>query len=214
MSNSPTDSGEGEGRYQPAGDFELQVGMQLPRGDQAAPAQPSEQVPPGQTPEEQVMSDYEQTLHGTPAQDMEEQAYQRIRQRTEESVAFYAARLDQIESRLAELEQEWDVDRSMLAQVAGAAVAGGIMSLLFGRKWALPAAIWGAFGLYHAVTGWCACASMMHRAGMRTRCEVEEERTALKALRGDFRDIKPEEGDCVTRAQRALAAAQLDGHEW
>jgi hypothetical protein len=42
------------------------------------------------------------------------------------------------------------------------------------------------FLLQHAVQGWCPPVVLFRRLGVRTRQELDAERAALKALRGDF----------------------------
>jgi hypothetical protein len=38
----------------------------------------------------------------------------------------------------------------------------------------------------HALQGWCPPLSAIRRLGVRSAAEIEEERTALRAIRGDF----------------------------
>ncbi|HET9942578.1 MAG TPA: hypothetical protein VFR05_04515, partial [Terriglobia bacterium] len=40
--------------------------------------------------------------------------------------------------------------------------------------------------LQHAVQGWCPPVPLFRRLGIRTQREIDEERYALKAMRGDF----------------------------
>jgi hypothetical protein len=44
------------------------------------------------------------------------------------------------------------------------------------------------FLFQHAVQGWCPPLPVLRRLGVRTRKEIDRERYALKALRGDFAD--------------------------
>ncbi len=43
-----------------------------------------------------------------------------------------------------------------------------------------------AFLFQHAVQGWCPPVPVLRRLGFRTTYEIDRERYALKALRGDF----------------------------
>jgi hypothetical protein len=52
----------------------------------------------------------------------------------------------------------------------------------------LPGAVFGFF-LQHAVQGWCPPLPVFRRIGVRTRREINREKYALKALRGDFDDL-------------------------
>lgn len=61
----------------------------------------------------------------------------------------------------------------------------------------------GGFLLRHAVQGWCPPLPVFRRLGARTQSEIDHERYALKALRGDFRGVAADGPD----ARQALAAA-------
>ncbi|WP_291177978.1 hypothetical protein [Gimesia sp.] len=56
------------------------------------------------------------------------------------------------------------------------------------RFFALPAVVAG-FLLQHAIQGWCPPMPIFRRLGFRTQLEIEMERYALKAMRGDFEKI-------------------------
>jgi hypothetical protein len=49
----------------------------------------------------------------------------------------------------------------------------------------LPVVVAG-FLLQHALQGWCPPLPVLRRLGVRTADEINQERYALKALRGDF----------------------------
>lgn len=112
---------------------------------------------------------------------------ERIRQDAERRVA-QCARLGRaaIDKRLTELDQEWDVERTLEANAATAVLVGTSLGLLVDRRFfLLPLAV-GGFLLQHAVQGWCPPLPVFRSMGVRTQPEIEEERYALKALRGDF----------------------------
>ena len=112
-----------------------------------------------------------------------------IRRKTEMEIAYYAQHPELIEQRLSELDQEWDIDRALLAVGAGASLFGLLYGLTFSSKWlVLPLAAQG-FALQHALTGQGPPMQLKRRTGMRTRREINPERFALKALRGDFQDL-------------------------
>ncbi len=73
------------------------------------------------------------------------------------------------------------------------------------RFFALPAVVAG-FLLQHALQGWCPPLPLFRRLGVRTAAEIDQERYALKALRGDFASSQSH-GE-KTNAVRALAAAR------
>ena len=57
------------------------------------------------------------------------------------------------------------------------------------------------FFLQHGVEGWCPPLPIFRRLGIRMQAEIEAERYALKALRGDFADAASE-ADGVGRASK------------
>jgi hypothetical protein len=61
--------------------------------------------------------------------------------------------------------------------------------------------------LLHAIHGWYPLLPVLRRIGVRSQDEIERERYALKALRGDFRSLKTAESD--RRAEAAWQAVQL-----
>lgn len=113
------------------------------------------------------------------------QVNERIWKQTEASIAYYSAHPDEIEHRFRELEQEWDIERTL---EVNAAVAGliGVAKASRNRSWLiLPIAV-SAFLLQHALQGWCPPVPLFRRLGFRTASEIEAERTALRKARGDF----------------------------
>jgi hypothetical protein len=68
-------------------------------------------------------------------------------------------------------------------------MAGSGLAALGGRRLlALPAAA-GALLLLHVAGVQSPAGAALRRMGYRTAAEIEEERSALKALRGDFHDL-------------------------
>ncbi len=125
-----------------------------------------------------------------------------IRRQTEENVARYANEPTAIERRLAELDREWDIERTLEANAATVALIGvGLGAFVDRRLLALPALVCG-FLLQHALQGWCPPVPLFRHLGVRTAREIDEERYALKALRGDFRPTSP--GGDAEQALRAV----------
>ncbi len=50
------------------------------------------------------------------------------------------------------------------------------------------------FFFQHALQGWCPPLPILRRMGFRTSADINEERNALKALRGDFDQIISKDG--------------------
>ncbi|HZN44022.1 MAG TPA: DUF2892 domain-containing protein [Nitrospiraceae bacterium] len=115
---------------------------------------------------------------------------ERIKQQTEANVEVYSADRRLIDVRLEELDGEWDIERILEANAAAVSLIGLTLARFVNRRWfLLPAAV-GAFLLQHAVQGWCPPVPLFRRLGIRTQREIDEERYALKAMRGDFLEAK------------------------
>jgi hypothetical protein len=62
------------------------------------------------------------------------------------------------------------------------------------------------FLFQHAIQGWCPPVPVLRKLGFRTSYEIEQERRALMALRGDFRHVA-ENADSALRAARGVPNA-------
>jgi hypothetical protein len=113
----------------------------------------------------------------------------RIDKQTGASVGYFASHRDEIDDRLRQLDEEWDIERMLETGSSSLSLAGLILSVLRGRKWLLLTLTVQGFFLQHAVQGWCPPLAMLRRWGFRTQSEIEQERYALKLLRGDFKDL-------------------------
>ena len=128
----------------------------------------------------------------------------RIREQTRQNVTYFAQHPDKIERRLQELDQEWDIERTLEANAATIMLGGVVLGATVDRRWlALPAAV-AAFLLQHALQGWCPPLPVFRRLGVRTANEIDAERVALKVLRGDLGDRPDGATDAGARAERAL----------
>lgn len=129
----------------------------------------------------------------------------RIQARAERRIVELSHRLDRIGLRLEQLDQEWDTERTLEANAALLAFTGTMLAATLDRRWlALPALVT-AFLFQHAVQGWCPPLPVIRRLGFRTPREIEQERHALKALRGDYEGVR-QASDRATAAIRAAAA--------
>ncbi|MDB5338488.1 MAG: hypothetical protein JWN70_4107 [Planctomycetaceae bacterium] len=129
-----------------------------------------------------------------------------IRSRTAANVArVVEAGQAAIVERLQALDQEWDIERYIETVAPSISLAGMTLGLTTNRKWfALPILVQ-SFLLQHAIQGWCPPIPILRRLGIRTSSEIDEERNALKAVRGDYRQVVGQNGQLVSVA---LAAAQ------
>ena len=113
-----------------------------------------------------------------------------IRHRTARNIHYYSQHQDEIPQRLHALDREWDIERAIEANAATLGLLGVTLAATHNRRWlALPALVTG-FLLQHAVQGWCPPVPVLRRLGFRTTFEIEEERQALKALRGDYKKVR------------------------
>lgn len=128
----------------------------------------------------------------------------RFRSQMETRIFFYAQNPNQIEERLAELDEEWDIERILETNAAGVSLLGILMAGRNRRWMILPFAV-AAFLMQHAIQGWCPPVEVFRRIGVRTIKEINDERYALKTLRGDFNDMNMSDIDNpAEKAQRAL----------
>jgi len=113
----------------------------------------------------------------------------RIREQFRRNVSYYASHPDRINVRLAELDREWDIERALEGTASGLITASVVWGFLRNRLCFLFAGVVSSFLLMHAVRGYCPPLPLLRRAGFRTRGEIDEEKYALKALRGDFNAV-------------------------
>ena len=132
-----------------------------------------------------------------------------IARKTEANIAYLAhARPYEIEQRLAELDQEWDIERYLETMAPSFTLLGLGLGVTLNKKWLLLPLLVQSFFLQHALQGWCPPIPILRRLGIRTKEEIDREKYALKALRGDFRRI-PENTTDSNRKSAATAAVGL-----
>ena len=126
----------------------------------------------------------------------------RIQARTLHDVSrFIGADPVFIDDRISQLQNEWDIERTLEANAASISLVGLGLGLFVDRRFfLLPAAVAG-FLLQHALQGWCPPLPLLRRLGLRTSAEIHDEVIALRILRGDFLDR-------VTYPEVALASAR------
>src|SRR3954453_13632183 len=111
-----------------------------------------------------------------------------------------------ISRRIDQLDEEWDIERWLETNASALAFTGVVLGLLVNKKFfAIPCLVL-PFLFQHAVQGWCPPIPFRRRKGVRTRREIDAEKYALKAVRGDFEKI-PEVADRAESARFAWRAA-------
>jgi hypothetical protein len=132
------------------------------------------------------------TVDRVPAHTAEE-INEQIRRQTESNIAHYGrAGSAAINRRLKELDEEWDIERTLEANAATASLIGLTLGATVDRRWFLFPAVVAGFLLQHALQGWCPPLPIFRLWGIRTASEIDYERYALKALRGDFAGVSGE----------------------
>jgi hypothetical protein len=94
-----------------------------------------------------------------------------------------------IEDRLAELDREWTAGRVTKAVIGVMIVVGFALTALLGPWWLILPAVGGVFLLQYLFTRSSWLGKVFHEMGFRTGFEVDQEKMALKVLRGDFRHL-------------------------
>ena len=134
---------------------------------------------------------------------------EQIRRQTEQNVARFAADPAAIDQRLTELDREWDIERTLEANAASISLIGLALGATVDRRFFIVPGLVAGFLLQHAVQGWCPPVTFFRHRGFRTSSEIDEERYALKALRGDFRNVPAaHDGGSGNGVRQALEAVR------
>jgi hypothetical protein len=112
------------------------------------------------------------------------------RQARERLARLRGASDQELDLRIAELEQESDVERALEINASILALSGLALGITFNRKLLVIPAIVLGFLLQHGIQGWCPPLPVLRRIGLRTRQEIAAEKYAVKAMRGDFEDFR------------------------
>ena len=135
------------------------------------------------------------------ADDVNKEIDAQITQRVRSALAQPA----DIPQRLRKLDEEWDIERAIEMNASALAFIGTALGFFVHPYWlALPALVT-AFLFQHALQGWCPPVPILRRMGFRTSYEIERERQALKAVRGDYLNVAAA-GDPASAAVEAAKA--------
>jgi hypothetical protein len=94
-----------------------------------------------------------------------------------------------INARLDELENEWSAGRAAKSILAVCILAGTILTLTAGWWWIILPIAAGLNLLEYLFTRSSVLVGLLQRLGFRTRSCIEQEKFALRTLRGDFRTL-------------------------
>jgi hypothetical protein len=111
-----------------------------------------------------------------------------------------------VPERLAELDREWDFDRVLEAEAAVMGLTALALGVFLDRRLLAAAGVVSSMVALHGTQGWYPLLPLFRRLGVRTREEIDRERYALKALRGDFSGVGAAVDDAAARATAAWKA--------
>lgn len=98
----------------------------------------------------------------------------------------------EISHRIKELDKEWDIERVLDLNMSALALCGITLSLLLNKYSIILPILLLLFFIWHAFQGWCPPIPILRYFKIRTRPEIDREKYALKALRGDFKELSNE----------------------
>ena len=127
-----------------------------------------------------------------------------IRLRTVENIARAISSPETIDARLRELDREWDIERVLEMNASLLALTGVVLGKFVNRKWLYLSMGVTGFLAQHALQGWCPPLPILRRMAIRTCQEIEQERYALKMIRGDTTHM-PQNVDPRRRAEELLS---------
>jgi len=94
-----------------------------------------------------------------------------------------------------EAQERANIERVLEANAASVAFAGTVLAATVHKRWLMLPVLVTGFLFQHALQGWCPRVPVLRWLGYRTSREIETERVALKALRGDFGKIAPPDAE-------------------
>ncbi|MDF0728636.1 DUF2892 domain-containing protein [Cytobacillus sp. S13-E01] len=110
----------------------------------------------------------------------------RIQQKTENNIKnFYGKNKEEIDTRIKELDFEWDTERVLEINFASIVLLTSILGL-FNKRWITLSGIASVFMIQHSLQGWCPPLPIIRKLGVRTATEIQNEKTALKVLKERF----------------------------
>lgn len=128
--------------------------------------------------------------------------------RTWENIRFYGS-LGQpgLSERIKSLDAEWDAEKFIGVALSGAGIFGLTMGVFGSRLWRLLA--WTSLPLLflYGQGKWKPSDNLIRALGLRPRREIHREKYALKAMRGDFRDVEAASGEEVEHLARNSSRA-------
>lgn len=114
----------------------------------------------------------------------------------EDRVKCYALRSrEDVERRIYELDREWDVEKFIGMKTAFLAIAGTLLGVMKDKRWLILPGISLPYLLYSSVVKRNPLTPLLINFGIRSKKEIELERYAMKAIRGDFAGLNDTSGE-------------------
>jgi len=110
-----------------------------------------------------------------------------VEKQIQDQVNHYYHDREEINIRLMELDNEMDLETYLQTQSTALTIAGVILALTSNKKWLVLPLVSSLIGVANVIRGSNKPFASFRRLGFRTRVEIEKERYALKAIRGDFK---------------------------
>ncbi len=118
-------------------------------------------------------------------------AAEAIDEKTRRHIRLYGVQpRHELDRRIAEVERERDMEEVLETNASILALSGAILGTTVNKNFFLITGTVLGFLTQHAITGWCPPVPIFRRIGVRTRAEIDQEKYALKALRGDFKNLR------------------------
>lgn len=92
-----------------------------------------------------------------------------------------------IDQRLDKLDREINIERAIELEAPMMIGLGVVLAALQDKRWAMLSAFAASMVIFHNLQGWYPLLPIFRRMGIRTQNEVEQEREALRILRGDHK---------------------------
>ncbi|GAB3537786.1 hypothetical protein GCM10027343_01820 [Noviherbaspirillum agri] len=106
--------------------------------------------------------------------------------RLRENVSRYLdADRETIDRRLEELDKEWNVERFIETEAPLMIGLGVALGAMHDRRWFAVPVLAAGMVILHNLQGWYPLLPLFRRLGVRSQNEIEQERSALRILRGD-----------------------------
>ncbi len=119
-------------------------------------------------------------------QSTNEKVNEQIRQETADRLQYYSEHPEEIPRRLEELDEGWDIERTLEANASALILFTLGLGLTVDRRFFVAPAVIATFLFQHALQGWCPPVPLLRRLGVRTQREIDAERSALQAIQNGY----------------------------